>query len=61
MNETNDIASHVQNITKMANVLANLGNSISKSMLLSKIICRLPFSYNNIVAAWSNIPKKNKQ
>jgi hypothetical protein len=57
MSASDDISSHIQNINKMATVLADLGSPISKTMILSKIICSLPPSYNSIVAAWSNIPK----
>jgi hypothetical protein len=55
MSATDDIASHIQNITEMATLLADLGNPLSNTMIISKIICSLRPSYNSIVAAWSNV------
>ena len=57
---SDDIGSHIQTITKMVNVLADLRNPIPNNMLISKIICNLPPSYNSIVAAWSNVPEEKQ-
>ena len=55
MSATDDIASHIQNVNEMAAVLADLGNAMSKVTIMSKIICSLPPSYNNVTTAWSNV------
>ena len=57
MSSADDISSHVQNITDMAMILANLGHIIPKKMIISKIIYSLPPSYNSIIAAWSIVPE----
>ena len=57
MSATNDIASHVQNISEIVSVLVDLRSPIPTSMLLSKILCNLPPSYISIIVAWSNIPE----
>ena len=57
MQSTNDISLHIQNITEMAMILINLGHIIPNKMIISKIIYNLPPSYNNIIAAWSNVPE----
>ena len=55
MTTTDDIASHIQHVNEMAGVLANLGNAMSKVTIMSKIICSLPPTYNNVITTWSNI------
>jgi hypothetical protein len=44
----------------MAMLLVDLDNPLSTTMIISKIICSLPPSYNSIVAAWSNVPAKQQ-
>jgi hypothetical protein len=51
MSSSNDISSHIQNISEMVMVLADLGSPVSETMIMSKIICNLPPSYNSIVTA----------
>ena len=55
MSATDDISSHVQHVTEMADVLADLGNTMSKITIMSKIICSLHPSYNSVITAWSNV------
>jgi hypothetical protein len=60
MSASDDISSYIQNINEMAMVLVDLGSPISETVILSKIICSLLPSYNNIVAAWSNVPEEQQ-
>ena len=60
MQSTDTISSYIQNITKMAMILANLGHIVHDKMIISKIISSLPPSFNSIIAAWSNIPEHNQ-
>lgn len=60
MQSTDDISSHVQNITEIAMILADLGHVVPDKMIISKIIYSLPPSYNNIIAAWSNVPESSQ-
>ena len=55
MSPTDDISSHVQNITNMAVILADLKHPLTESMIIAKIISSLPPSYNSVIAAWSNV------
>ena len=60
MKNTDDISSHIQNITEMCMILADLGHIVPDKMIISKIIYNLPPSYNSIIAAWSNVPEMNQ-
>ena len=57
MQSTDDISSHIQNITEMAMLLADLDNIVPDKMIISKILYSLPPNYNSIIAAWSNVPE----
>ena len=57
MQNTDDISLHIQNINEMAMILADLGHIVPDKMIISKIIYSLPPSYNNIIAAWLNVPE----
>lgn len=52
MSQTDDISSHVQNITNMAVILANLKHPLPESWIITKMISSLPPSYNDVIAAW---------
>ena len=60
MQPTDNISSHIQTITEMAMVLADLGHIVPEKMIISKIIYSLPPSFNSIIVVWSNIPKANQ-
>ena len=55
MSHTDDISSHVQTITNMIVILADLKHPLTQSMTMAKIISSLPPSYNIVIAAWSNV------
>ena len=60
MQSTDNISSHIQNITEMAMILVDLGHTVPDKMIISKIIYSLPPSYNSIIAARSNVPEHNQ-
>jgi hypothetical protein len=41
----------------MSHALKDIGKPITNEMIITKIICSLPPSYNNIVEAWDNLPR----
>ena len=49
------IASNVQHVNEIATMSADFGNALSKVTIMSKIICSLSPSYNNVIIAWSNV------
>ena len=55
MSQTYDISSHVQTITNMAVILADLKHPLTQSMITAKIISSLLPNYNNVIATWSNV------
>ena len=50
------INTHVNKVLSMANLLKDLGKPVAEDMLITKIVCSLPPSYNNIITAWTNVP-----
>lgn len=55
MQQIDDISTHIQNITEMTPILADLNYTVPEKMIIYKILYSLPPSYNNIIATWSNI------
>jgi hypothetical protein len=51
---------HIDKVCEMAQVLKDLGETISDHALLNKIVGSLPLSYNNVVNAWTNV-EQDKQ
>ena len=47
---------HINKVLSMGNLLKDLGQPIAEEMLVTKIVCSLPPSYNNIIATWTNLP-----
>ena len=45
------INTHVNKVISMGNLLKDLGKPVDEDMLITKIICSLPPSYNSIVTA----------
>ena len=45
------INTHVNKVLSMANLLKDLGIPVAEDMFITKIICSLPPSYNNINTA----------
>lgn len=56
MNKGDSINTHVNKLISMGNFLKDLGQPVGEELLLTKIICSLPPSYNTCVAAWANVP-----
>ena len=54
------INTHVNKVVSMGNLLKDLGKPVDEDMLVTKIICSLPPSYNSIVTAWSNVPSEQQ-
>lgn len=55
MTTRDSINNHVNKVLSTANLLKDLGKPLIEDMLITKIMCSLPVSYNNIVIAWANI------
>ena len=60
MNTGDSINTHVNRVISMGNLLKDLGKPVDEDMLITKIICSLPSSYNNIVTAWTNVPAEQQ-
>ena len=52
-----DINTHITKILSIGSLLKDLGKPIDDDMVITKIMCNLPASYNNIVTAWANVPE----
>jgi hypothetical protein len=52
------INAHINKVMSIENILKDLSQPISKEsdMLITKIVCSLPLSHNNIITAWTNVP-----
>ena len=50
------INTHINKVMSMGNLPKDLGQPVPEDMLITKIVCNLLPSYNNIIAAWTNIP-----
>lgn len=55
MNTCDLLNAHVNKVTSMGNLLEGLGQPVLEDMLITKIVCSLPLSCNNILAAWTNV------
>ena len=44
----------------MGILLKDLGQPVPEEMLLTKIICSLPSSYNSIITVWTNVPAQEQ-
>ena len=53
--QTGNISSRVQTITNMVVILVDLKHPLTLSMIMAKITPSLPPSFNNVIAAWSNV------
>ena len=60
MHAGDSINTHVNKVLSMANLLKDLGKPVQEQMILTKIICNLPASYNSVVAAWTNVPPQEQ-
>lgn len=52
----NSVNIHINKVLRVGNLLEDLGQPIGEEMLITKIMCSLPPSFNSIVAAWTNVP-----
>ena len=50
------INTHVNKVINISNLLKDLGKPIPEDMIITKLICSLPPSYNSIITAWTNVP-----
>ena len=55
-----DINTHINKILSIANLLKDLGKPLDEDMIITKIMCSLPASYNSIVIAWANVPEEHQ-
>lgn len=56
MSASDSIITHVNKVMSMGNLLKDLGQPVPENMLMTKIVCNLPLSYNSILATWTNVP-----
>ena len=52
-----DITTNIAKIESLVQRLKNMGETITESQVMTKIICSLPPSFRHIVAAWDNVPE----
>jgi hypothetical protein len=60
MNTDNNIAIHISKLESLSRKLNQLGESISDSMLMTKILMTLPENYKHFYSAWDSIPIVDK-
>jgi hypothetical protein len=51
-----NITNHVEKVQNTMQVFKDTGQLIVNEMIITKIVCSFPPSYNNIVVAWDNLP-----
>ncbi|RWS00242.1 Retrovirus-related Pol polyprotein from transposon TNT 1-94-like protein, partial [Dinothrombium tinctorium] len=52
MDPSDNIACHISKVKQLANELSNIGETVSDSALITKIICSLPQKFSSFVIAW---------
>src|SRR5580765_2013721 len=60
MDINDNIAQHISKLENLSRKLAQLGEPISDSMLMTKILMTLPENYKHFYSAWDSIPNENK-
>jgi len=60
MNPDDNMAIHISKLESLSRKLKQLGEPISDSMLISKIIMTLPENYKHFYSAWDSIPNVDK-
>lgn len=56
MSVEDSINVHVNKVMSMENLIKDLEHHVPNDMLITKIVCSLSLSYNNIIATWTNVP-----
>ncbi|CAL1672404.1 unnamed protein product [Lasius platythorax] len=56
MQPSDDIAAHIARLEDVALRLKLMGEEISDSMIMTKILMTLPASYSHIISAWESAP-----
>lgn len=54
MSEKDDIATHISKVEDLSQQLKRLGEPISESMMMTKILMTLPSAYNHFHSAWES-------
>lgn len=57
---SDDIATHIAKIEDLANRLRALGETMSESMTITKILMTLPPSYQHFVTAWESTSQEQR-
>ena len=60
MDQNDNIAQHISKLENLSRQLKQLGEPISDSMLITKILMTLPENYKHFYSAWDSIPTENK-
>ena len=55
-----DINTHITKILSIGSLLRDLGKPLGDDMIITKIMCSLPASYNNIVTTWANVHEEQQ-
>jgi hypothetical protein len=56
----NNMTNQLAKVKSMVQVLKDIDQSIINELLITKIICSLPSSYNSIMVTWDNFPRSDQ-
>lgn len=60
MAENDTMAKHISNIEMMAKQLKDVGISMPKEAILSKLLLSLPSKYRHFLTAWDSVPEEDQ-
>lgn len=58
--DTDDVAVHISKIQELAYRLKTLGEDISDSMIMTKILMTLPINMNHFISAWESTSEQDR-
>ncbi len=56
----NNMTNQIAKVKSMMQVLKDIDQPIINELIVTKIICSLPPSYNNIMVTWENFPRNDQ-
>ncbi len=56
----NNVTNQIANVKNMVQVLKDIDWPIINELIITKIICSLPSSYNSIMVTWDSFPKSDQ-
>lgn len=60
MSATDSSADYVVRIETLAKQLKDLGEEMTTSAIITKILCSLPTEYHHVITAWDAIPSEKR-